>query len=102
MALINIESALQEALRIITVCPAGSGIELMSYKRNRSVALIRSSDKSVILKENGYIDRTTDLEISALKKKLKAAISREFPRSRKIRFHRFSSANELERIHQKI
>ncbi|WP_163336580.1 hypothetical protein [Desulfopila sp. IMCC35008] len=102
MALINLDSALQEALRIITTRPIGSGIELMSYKRNRSVALIRTSNNRVIMKEKGYVERNSDLELTSLKKTLKTAISREFPRSRKIRFHRFNDVAELERIHQKI
>lgn len=102
MALINRDAALHEALRIITSSRIGSGIELMSYKRNRSVALIRISEERVIMKERGYDEQNTNLHISSLKKKLKAAISKEFPRSRKIRFHKFNDEIELKRIRQKI
>lgn len=41
MALVNIDTVLQETIRIIRSCPPGSGIELMSYKRDRTVAIVK-------------------------------------------------------------
>lgn len=102
MALINKDAAQREALRIIKKCPPGSGIELLSYKRNRTVALVRLADDSVILRENGHIQDECTIPLSQLPKILKSCINREFPRSRKIRFFKFSGIEDLERTRQKI
>ena len=102
MALINIETALRDAIRLIGKAPINSGIEIMSYKRNRTVALIRLSNRRVLLRENGYLDDETEVDLEQLSKKLKLVLKREFPRSRKVRFFKLTTVMELDRIHQKI
>ncbi len=102
MALINIDTALHDAIRIIKKSPLNGGVELLSYKRNRTVAIIRLTDSTVHIHENGYLDEETDVTLNELPKKLKTILKREFPRSRKIRFFKFSSPEELCRIRQKI
>ena len=102
MALINIETALRDAIRLIGKAPIDSGIEIMSYKRNRTVALIRLSDHRVLLREQGYVQDDTEVDLEQLSKKLKTVIKREFPRSRKVRFFKLTTVVELDRIHQKI
>ncbi len=102
MALINIDTALTETLRFIKKSPAGGGIELLSYKRNRTVALIRTNKDTVCIREQGYVTEETTEDFSALSKKLKLILKREFPRSRKIRLFKFSSSEELLRLRQKI
>ncbi len=102
MALINIETALKDAIRYIGKAPVDGGIEIMSYKRNRTVALIRLSGHRVLLREQGYVNDDTEVDLDVLSKKLKPAIKREFPRSRKVRFFKFATVAELDRIHQKI
>jgi hypothetical protein len=102
MALINIDTALTEALRFIKKAPVQGGVELLSYKRNRTVALIRTSIDTVCIREQGYVTEDMTVELSELNKKLKGILKREFPRSRKIRFFKFSSPEELLRLRQKI
>lgn len=102
MALINRDAALQEAMRIIKKCHKGHGVELLSYKRNRTIAIIRCSESEVCLRENGYIKEEQTVSLSQLPKILKGCINREFPRSRKVRFFKFASPEELERTRQKI
>lgn len=102
MALVNIETALKDSIRLISKSPINGGIEIMSYKRNRTVALIRLTDKRVLLVEHGYADAETEINYEQLSKKLKSVLKREFPRSRKVRFYKFTNAVELDRIHQKI
>lgn len=102
MALVNIETALVDAIRLIGKAPVDGGIEIMSYKRNRTVALIRLSEHCVLLREMGYIVDDTEVDLEHLAKKLKLVFKREFPRSRKVRFFKFTSIAELDRIHQKI
>jgi hypothetical protein len=102
MALINIDTTITEALRFIRKSPIKGGVELLSYKRNRTVALIRESQNTVNIREEGYITEETTVEFAELSKTLKGILKREFPRSRKIRFFKFSSPEELLRLRQKI
>lgn len=102
MALINIETALRDAIRLIDKAQIDSGIEIMSYKRNRSVALVRLSSDRVLLRERGYVVDDAEVDLRQLSKKLKAVFKKEFPRSRKVRFFKFTNVLELDRIHQKI
>ncbi len=102
MALVSIEMVLAELKRYLKVCPKGGGMELMSYKRNRTIAVIKSSEDSLRIIEKGYIVEETTVKSAQLEKKLKKLMKREFPRSRKIRLHKFNHEDELERIHQKI
>lgn len=102
MALVNIDTALKDAIRLIARCPVNGGVEILSYKRNRTVALIRLSETSVCLREQGYVEEETVTEMSQLSKRLRVIMKREFPRSRKVRLFKFSSPEDLLRIRQKI
>ena len=102
MALVNIDTALGDAIRLITKAPQGGGVEIMSYKRNRTVALVRLAGERVLLRERGYVDDEDEVNFDQLQKRLKNVFKREFPRSRKVRFNKFSDPAELERLHQKI
>lgn len=102
MALINIDSVFQESIRQMKNCTADSGIELMSYKRDRTISLTSMGDDKILLSENGYVEAQTVHDLSSLAKELKKAIKREFPRSRKVRLFKFDDPEQLERHHQKI
>ncbi len=102
MALINIDNALHEVKRKLKKCEIKGGLELMSYKRNRTVAIVKEEDGRFTVLENGYEKAEQRFVEDELIKKLKSIIKREFPRSRKIRIFKFSNPIELERIHQKI
>ena len=102
MALINIDNVLHEVKRKLKSCAIGGGLELMSYKRNRTIAIVKEEDGRFFVIENGYEKAEQLVVEDELLKKLKPIIKREFPRSRKIRIFKFSTSSELERIHQKI
>lgn len=102
MALINVDAVFTELKRYMKTCPVGGGLEIMSYKRNRTVAVIKKDGGSFTLKENGY--QTQEFEVSSedVAKKLKTIIKREFPRSRKLRLFKFARVEQLHRTHQII
>ena len=102
MALVNIETALREAKRHLKNCQIGGGIEILSYKRNRTIALTKGTNQIIYVKENGYEKIEWKGELETISKKLKTAMKREFPRSRKLRLFKFDDPIQLERIHQKI
>ncbi|BHH82515.1 hypothetical protein [Desulforhopalus sp. 52FAK] len=102
MALVNIETALADLLHHLKRCSVGGGMELLSYKRNRTIAVIKEKADEYRILEKGYVVDEETASNDQLKKKLKKMIKREFPRSRKIRLYTFDSVDELGRIHQKI
>ncbi len=102
MALVNIDTVQFELKRYLKNCPVGGGLEIMSYKRNRTVAVILKEPEKILVLENGYKVRDFEFSRDNLFKKLKPIFKREFPRSRKLRLFKFNDRAELERIHQKI
>ena len=102
MALVNVEIVYAELTHYLKKCPLGSGMEIMSYKRNRTIAVIKTDTDLYRVVEKGYVQQEWAARFDQLEKKLKKAMKREFPRSRKIRLHKFENVEELERQHQKI
>jgi ArsR family metal-binding transcriptional regulator len=95
MALINIDTALKETLSRLKRLSPGGGIEILSYKRNRGIELIRKNEGTVLIHERGYVEREMTAEIDELPKLLKGIFRTEFPRSRKVRVYRISGSNKL-------
>ncbi len=102
MALINIASILADTLRVLEKTTPPGGVELLSYKRNRSIAIIKKDTVKVRLQEQGYQEQEIDIPLSQLARELKAMIKREFPRSRKVRMIKFQNPKTLEQLRQKI
>lgn len=102
MALLNIDTVIRETIRTLKETAIGGGVEIMSYKRNRTVAIIVENDGQLTVREKGYLDDEESIDFNILPKNLKKRIKREFPRSRKLRLVKFTDPSDLERIHQKI
>lgn len=102
MALINIDSALADTMRFLKSAPVGGGVEMMSYKRNRIIAVIVRESGNYLVRERGYLEDEQEVSEDNLSKFLKKRMKYEFPRSRKIRLFKFKNENELDRVHQKI
>ncbi len=91
MALINIQSAIKQVLQIVRRLEPPQGVEILTYKRNRGVTVIKIDDTTVSVQERGYQDNTRIVEIKDLAKQLKTLVKREFPRSRKVRVYQLDS-----------
>lgn len=102
MSLVNIDSLQRHVLQILAKTKAPAGVELSSYKRNRSIAVSILPDQQVSIRENGYIEQEMRVERKELPKLLKTMIKREFPRSRKVRVHKFLDPLELDRPRKKL
>lgn len=102
MALINIDTVIQETRRYLKKIIAPGGIELLSYKRNRSIAIIKENSDMYHIRENGYETEEVLVSATQLNRELKTRIGREFPRSHKVRLIKFQDPVELERSRQKI
>ena len=97
MSLVNIDSLQRQVLQILSKIESPAGVELSSYKRNRSISLTVQPLQQVIVRENGYIKQEMNVDFKEVPKLLKTMIKREFPRSRKVRVHKFETPEELDR-----
>lgn len=102
MALVNIATIIADTRRALKKIAPPGGIELLSYKRNRGIAIIKKTPHLLLIRERGYEEQEFELSTENLAKELKVLIKREFPRSRKVRLIKFSDPRELERSYQKI
>jgi hypothetical protein len=81
--MIDLGAALPTALSRLKKLPDGAVLELLTYKRDRGVAVRRAGGLFEV-REFGYRDETFDEDAAGLKKRLKAILRREFPRSNKV------------------
>jgi hypothetical protein len=102
MALVNIDSVLRNLLQKLEKLGSPQGIELLSYKRNRSIAVLLLHDEKILVRERGYRDEEQIVEKRFLSKHLKALIKYEFPRSRKVRMYQLDNPLELEQVRKKL
>ena len=102
MALVNIDSVLRSLLQKLEKLNPPQGIELLSYKRNRSIAVLLLDDKKILVRERGYRDAEQLVEKALLPKHLKTLIKYEFPRSRKVRMYQLDGPLELEKARKKL
>jgi len=74
-------------LKRLQKLPVGDYIDVRSYKRDRSLLIIKLPGGYFRIVENGFEQHEFELDESALKKTLKTLVKREFPRSNKIRLY---------------
>ena len=102
MALVNIDSVLRNLLQKLKKLDPPQGIELLSYKRNRSIAVLLLDDGKILVRERGYRDNEQIIDKSLLSKHIKSLIKFEFPRSRKVRVYQVDDPLELEKVRKKL
>jgi hypothetical protein len=102
MALINIDSILLNLSQKLKKLKPPQGIELLSYKRNRSVAVLLLENGKILVREKGYHDAEHIVKKSGLQKLLKALVKYEFPRSRKLRMYQVDAPEDLGRERKKL
>jgi hypothetical protein len=67
--------------------PLGHYLDLKTYKRNRTVIIVKIDEKKLMVIEDGYFKDRFLIKPDKLKKLLKTLLKREFPRSKKIRLY---------------
>ena len=101
MALIGVESAIKHICSIIGSSDDLFGIQILSYKRNRSVSITRIG-KDFLVEEKGYVEQKLNSNSKHLPKLLKTVFKREFPRSRKLRIIRLETEKDVEKQLKKL
>ncbi|SMP03706.1 hypothetical protein SAMN06265339_0138 [Desulfurobacterium pacificum] len=79
--------------------PIGHYLDIRTYKRNRSVLLIREGEDSYRIVENGFYQYEFKSTYKELKRLFKKILKREFPRSHKIRLYNMGEFSE-EKAHK--
>ncbi|MEA1946181.1 MAG: hypothetical protein U9N83_02625 [Thermodesulfobacteriota bacterium] len=85
--------------------PLGHYIDLKTYKRNRTVIIVKVDEKKLLVIEDGYFKDRFLIKSDKLKKLLKILLKKEFPRSKKIRLYvmgKFVDEEALNRIRKII
>lgn len=67
------------------------GVEILTYKRNRGITIIKIDEETLSVQERGYEEKTFQVSLDALARLLKTIAKREFPRSRKVRVYQLES-----------
>jgi len=97
MALIDLKSAAKQAItRLGKVLPP-AGIEILSYKRNRGVTIMKTGNNSLLVQERGYLEKEWQIKNDELAKLLKSICKREFPRSRMVRMYNLAGPEDAAR-----
>lgn len=81
--MIDLGSALPTLLSRLKRLPDGAVLTLLTFKRDRGVA-VRKNGGGFEIREFGYRNETVEEDAAGLKKRLKAVLKREFPRSNKV------------------
>jgi len=102
MALVNIDSVLRTALQKLEKLSPSQGIEILSYKRNRSIAVLLLGNNTFLVRERGYREEENVIDKAGIPKHLKLLIKYEFPRSRKVRLYQLENPLELEKNRKKL
>ena len=102
MALINVDSALKRVLSQVKKLVPDQGLEILSYKRNRGVTLVKIGEETIEVSERGYRDETFVIPITELQRILKAIMKIEFPRSRKVRIYQILEPEDRDRPRKKL
>jgi hypothetical protein len=83
-------TAVANVVRRFRTMDSGDALELLTWKRDRSLLLVKRSEDEILIQERGYEIKDHRVSLSKLKKILKILLKREFPRSHKIRLRSIS------------
>ena len=84
--------------------PTGHYLDLRTYKRNRSILIVKMDEDDLLIIEDGFFKERFRINSDKLRKLLSALLKKEFPRSHKIRLYamgRFME-REMQNIKRKI
>jgi len=102
MALINIDTAIKRSLQMLGKLSPPQGVEILTYKRNRGVSILKQDEKILHVRERGYEENEYSVTRDDLPRLLKSIAKREFPRSRKVRIYQLSGPEEQGQDRKKL
>ncbi len=102
MALINIDNIGKQAGQRLKKLDPPAGIEILTYKRNRGLSILKQEDGTLTVRERGYEENLFSVTMAELPRLIKAIAKREFPRSRKVRFYQLDGPEDEGREKKKL
>ena len=102
MALVNRAAVVKKIITTLPKLDLSHGFEILSYKRDRGIDVLRMGEETVWIREHGYREEDFELPLGELEKRLKSLIKFEFPRSRKLRVYQIRCPDELNRPRKKL
>ena len=84
--MIDKSSVIRTVLERLNKLPVGHYLDLRTYKRNRSVMIIKRAG-DLLVREDGFFKEEFVVDDSKLKGLLKTLLKKEFPRSNKVRLY---------------
>ncbi len=99
MALVNRNNVLATVISLLN--KEGHGVELLTYKRNRGVTIIKDSKCLLHVRERGYREKEWVVDQTELPKLIKSLLKKEFPRSRKVRLYQLKSPEDFDLAQQR-
>ena len=85
--MINKTKIIDTVCKRIEKLPLGHYLDLQTYKRNRSLIIVKLDKENLLVIETGYFEERFRVSPEKLKKLLKTLLKKEFPRSQKIRLY---------------
>jgi len=89
--MIDIAGAIPTVLTEAKKLAIGAGLDLRTFKRDRSVVIRKVGDDAYSVVEDGFETNRFETAHKGLKKLLKTLLKREFPRSNKIRIYKLKN-----------
>ena len=92
--MLDISAAIPHILQRLDKVQVENGLDLRTYKRNRSIIIIKRGKELFEIIENGFYQDRFQVEREKLKKTLKNLLKKEFPRSNKIRVYKLEGLKD--------
>jgi len=92
--MLDISTAIPNILQRLDKLPVGHCLDLRTFKRNRSVIIIKKQEECFEIIENGFYQDRFEVQKDKLKKNLKRLLKKEFPRSNKMRIYHWGEFQE--------
>ena len=87
LPVIDKTKASEAVLERLEELPVGHYLELRTYKRNRSLYIVKKGEDDFLIIEDGYVKERFCVGHDKLKKSLATLLRKEFPRSHKVRLY---------------
>ena len=85
--MLDIAAVIPIVLRRLKKLATGHYLDLQTYKKDRSVLIVKQGEDDFLLIENGFQREEFRADATKLKKLLKTLLKKEFPRSNKVRLY---------------
>lgn len=96
--MIDKANAVNTALERSTKLAPGHAIDLRTFKRDRSVLVVRRDAETFIVVQDGFSKARHRTDAKGLRKLLKSLMKAEFPRSNKVRLYTLNKNEAAERL----